>query len=144
MPRLLTSALSLLLATWALGVYTTRTDWSSKEGQAEKVKGEVLRRQYLNTEAWKGLVASEARAKTGAWTVKLYEFHRADNDRWYAAQIKDLEIGPNPVNAPSWRAGNLVPDPNQFKLDPRMPARPAMEQAPGKVAQIRRAHVLII
>jgi hypothetical protein len=125
-------ALSLLLATWALGVYTTRTDWSSKDGPPEKVKGEVFRRQNQNTEAWKTLVAAEARWKADAAVVRLYEFARAENDRWYAAQLKELDVSPNPLNAVTWRAGVLVPDAKQFALDPRMPARPALAPAKDK------------
>jgi hypothetical protein len=52
------------------------------------VKGEVFRRQNQNTEAWKAVVAAEAQRKSDAGVVRLYEFHRGENDRWYVAQIK--------------------------------------------------------
>lgn len=128
--------LSLLLATWALGVYTSRTDWSSKEGPSpDKIKGEVFRRDNQNKEAWKSVVAAEARAKYERWLAGQYEGVRPQNEAWYAAQVKDLEVGPKPVNAVTWNAGQIVPDPRQAALAPKLPARPLMAPAKDKFDQ---------
>jgi len=131
---MLNLALSLLLCTWALGVYTNRTDWSSKEGPPEKVKGEVFRRQYQAGESWKSVVAAESRWKNGSLVVRRYEYYRPENERWYAAQLKELEDGPNPVKAVVMKAGQIVPDQQQAQAaqDPKMPARPMLEPAKDK------------
>lgn len=129
---MLNLALSLLLATWALGVYTNRTDWSSKEGQAEKVKGEVFRRQYQAGEMWKAVVAAEARWKPAANVVRIYEQVRPENERWFADQLKQLDDSANPLQTVVWNAGQLVPDPKQAALERRIAARPLLEPAKDK------------
>jgi len=124
-------ALSLLLAGWAMGVYTNRADFAGKDAP-DKARSEISRRQAQNKEAWTSVVAAEARWKSAARTVRLYEYVQGENERWYAAQIKDLDSGPNPVKSVVWRAGQLVPDPQQAALDPKLPARPALEPAKDK------------
>ena len=105
----------MLMATWALGIFTQHIDWHSKGGGPDKPQGEVYKRQERIKELWRSLQAAEARwrpVRERAWTPQQ---QRAILSKWYETQLQTLDAGQMPVKVTVYKDGKLVLEstPNQ-------------------------------
>ena len=121
---LLNVTLSLLMAAWAVGVYTQHLHWTiDKSVQESEFELNQLRERLAP--AGKGftlydeLGATEARWKAAAPVFQTMEPLWAKNQTWYQEQLAELKTSRGPVKMPSYSAGQLEFDPNNFGL-PKM------------------------
>jgi hypothetical protein len=125
-------AVSLILAAWALALYTGRVDWSNQRPSAERPKlGEVYQRRERIQQAngyalWDQVVTAENRWRAASRVLPYQEKALADNRTWYAAQLQELRgAAPTPVQDVVYTDGNLV-------LDDKALGRPKMQEAKDK------------
>jgi hypothetical protein len=93
--------LSMIFATWAIGIYTNRIDWpggGTPSVPGERALGEVGKRKAEITEAEKaaGLALANWQSWTGTLT-QLEQVQRPQARAWFAAKLKGLEEGAGPV-----------------------------------------------
>jgi hypothetical protein len=105
---ILNLVLGMLMATWALGVYTQSLDWSSKGGGPDKQPNEIAKRAERITHLWRSAQAAESR-----WSLAWKDAWRPQQERvllekWYADQLKTLDAGQAPVKVTVYKDGRLV------------------------------------
>src|SRR5262249_30010047 len=124
---LLNLAVSIMLAAWALALYTGRVDWSNQRTSAERPKlGEVYKRQEQIKPLWSQVITAEKRDRYASGQLPLLEKALADNRTWYAAQLQDLKGGGQAfVQDVTYADGNLL-------LDEKNLGRPRMQEAKDK------------
>jgi hypothetical protein len=137
-------ALSFVMLAWALGVYTESTDWYTPKATTspEKAQGELFKlRDRIAPQGgfglWDAVKQAEGRLKVSNAAVAAVEAPRdskqkwdtvrAENQRWYAEQLKNLDTSVNPVSevVRKEKEGDLV-------LDDKHPGRPLMQEAKDK------------
>jgi hypothetical protein len=124
---LLNVALALLMAAFALGVYTRNIEWSAdtkKSAQETVARVKALQEELSpsstkpGTGLWAQLAAAEQYWKDptqegqgthpDAYTrVELFEQIRPRNQKWYADQLTELVETPNQIKKPSYKDGRL-------------------------------------
>lgn len=126
--------ISLLMATWAMAVYTNRVDWSSaaaKEAEGRPA-GLLKQRQDEVRQQW-GEYVPAAKSRTDAQALLAYrESLRAGDRDFYAREMYHLWAGAtkaDPARAVVFEGGHvaLVPDPK--RPADKTPNRPMMEAA---------------
>lgn len=131
---LLNVAVALLMAAWALGVYTRHIEFSmdtNKSAQETVLQVKALADQLdangtrPGTGLWAHLQSAEAywaNPARGAQPldayarVQLLERIRPENEKWFQAQLNDLVNSPNPLKRPSYANGLLEFDPSPRKF----------------------------
>jgi hypothetical protein len=94
-------ALSLMMAAWALALFTSRIDWSNQKGKVGKPDGELLGRQALTKELWAVIPQAEVRWRTARSNLLAleegkapdYKDGRIANRAWYEAELQYLRTG---------------------------------------------------
>jgi hypothetical protein len=93
---------SVLMATWALGIYTQRIDWNGKGGP-DKPPGEVPKRQERIIQLWRSLQTAETRWKTAWQAAWVPQQQRGPLLKWYEAQLKTLDTGDAVIKLPVYK-----------------------------------------
>jgi hypothetical protein len=129
--------LSLLMAAWALGLWTNRIDWSNNKGADLQPPGELTLRKAEAERAWNeapGGFAAYRDAKAALFAREDGKEDgkdgRAADRNWYAAEIEHLRTGAteaNPGRMVDLALGQGLPTP-----DPRNYDRPTMKIAKDK------------
>ena len=138
----ITVALSIVMAAWALGVYTNHIDWSANKATGDRSAGELAKRIDRIT-LLRSVLSGTAGNKEAAEAVKDYrlitekkdrpeemaggaenhwriawarlyglEYYRWDYQNWYAQELKKLETGNDKVMTVVYNEGVLVLDKN--------------------------------
>jgi hypothetical protein len=93
--------LSLILATWALVIFTNRVDWTSAKGKEGKPDGLVkTRMEEYDKAAKEGSRPADQRWRTAREQLESHEDERPRDRAWYVLQLKFLDTGAtkdNPV-----------------------------------------------
>jgi hypothetical protein len=118
------AAVSVMLAAWALGVYTQHVDFSNRAGTADKAPGVIAVLTARISEVNKDRATSEVAAEQSLAAVRQREDQRWANQKWYGEQLNLLEVGQTPVKAV--QRGPLAQDPL---------IRPTLEDAKGPGGQ---------
>jgi hypothetical protein len=100
--------LGMLMATWALGLYTQRLDWHSKGGGPDKPAGEIAKRQERENQLWRAVTAAETRWLMAAREAWRPQQERVALEKWYDAQLKTLDAGQAPVKVTVRKDGQIV------------------------------------
>ena len=120
---LLNVTLSLLMAAWAVGVYTGHLHWTiDKSVQESEFEVNQLRERLAP--AGKGfslyddLGTAEARWKPASARFQAMEPLWAKNQKWYEGQLGELKTSGKPVKMASYKAGQaeVHDDPQNFGL----------------------------
>lgn len=98
---LLNLVLSLVMAAFALALFTTRIDWSNQKGKDGKPDGELLGRQTQTKELWAVIPQAETRwrtARTGMLALEEgkgpeFKDSRTATRAWYDAELRCLQSG---------------------------------------------------
>jgi hypothetical protein len=94
-------ALSVVLASFALGVYSQRLEWGlTATVRGESVKGEAGKRQALYTQLKDGRSRAEARWQRASQSLPIAERNRRLYELWYAQQLKVVETGLDAAGKP--------------------------------------------
>jgi hypothetical protein len=122
-------ALSLVMATWAQGIYSTRIDWSDRKAGKDGVPpaGELDGRISRLKELSGSLGPAALSWNEGRATIAALELRRANERTWYEGELVHLIKGANranPANVIKLNKG----EPEVIK--PGVDDRPVME--PGK------------
>jgi hypothetical protein len=123
-------ALSMLLASWAFGVYANRIDWSDNKGDEKKGQpaGELVSRKAELGESgrpgplWMGLRTAEASWLEARRKLGREEDRIAGDRLWYYAEMEHLRTGATAVNP----ARAVVFTDGLPAADPKNPYRPQM------------------
>ncbi len=130
--------LSLVFASWALGVYTQRIDWGKKAAAADRPAGELARRLEAIDRLGGGSREGSRQRAEARWSrahqyLQALERVRDQNQQWYAQQLQVLFTGMiggkpivPPVQALVYNQGVLVVDPLPFG---RPQLRPVADRA---------------
>jgi hypothetical protein len=140
-------ALSFVMLAWAVGVYTESVDWATPKADKDKAQGELFKlRDRIAPQGgfglWDAVKQAEARWKTSNANLAAIEMPRdskqkgdtlrAENQRWYAEQLKDLDSADKdkPVKEVVRREkeGDVV-------LDDKHPGRPLMQESRDKLGK---------
>jgi hypothetical protein len=118
---LLNVTLSLLMAAWAIGVYTNHLHWTiEKSVQESEFEVNQLRDRLAPSGKGPGLyedlAAEEARWKTASPIFQTMEPLRPKNQAWFQEQLGELQTSAKAVTMPSYKAGQLEFDPKNFGL----------------------------
>jgi hypothetical protein len=117
---LLNVTLSLLMAAWAIGVYTNHLHWGiDKSVQQSEFEVNELRDRLASGKGaslYDNLGTAEARWKTASPVFQTMEPLWAKNQKWYQEHLAELQTSAKPVKTPSYKAGQLEFDPNNFGL----------------------------
>jgi hypothetical protein len=116
---LLNVTLSLLMAAWAVGVYTQHLHWGiEKSVQQSEFEVNELRDRLSGKGAslYDDLTTAEGRWKTASPVFQTMEPLWAKNQKWYQEHLVELQTSAKPVKTPSYKGGQLEFDPNNFGL----------------------------
>src|SRR5258707_6340625 len=100
---------SVLLAAWALGVYTNRVDWANQKASAEQPT-EIKKRQARVDEAQKARAWAEPRLRDNYNFLLATENQRRTNAVWYDQQIQSLRNGQGNMKTIDYQMGKFVLD----------------------------------
>jgi hypothetical protein len=125
-------ALSLLLASWAFGLYSGRIDWSDNQAKGTQPAGELRPRQAEATERWQGLRVAEGNRDRARADLEREEGGVPGDRLWYLAEMEQLRTGTNPARAVVFKNGLPV-------ADPRNPYRPEMVGAKDQAGKPLRS-----
>lgn len=117
---------SIVLASWAMGIYTQRIEWGPKAATADRAAGELAKRNEEIKRYQEARTRSEARFDTNAQALAALERRRAEDVAWYAKELRDLETAPTAVKT-------LLYDRGQLRLDAN--GRPALEEYKNDAGQ---------
>jgi hypothetical protein len=132
----LTTAVSLLLAAWAFGVYTRHLQWSMDTNKsANETVLQVQRLQERLTPKggsglWADLTASEQHWSGSNKRLVTIEPKRPFNQKWFDNHLTELTKSANPVKRPKYKNGavEVIETVQNFGL-------PVMEDATDKIGQ---------
>jgi hypothetical protein len=118
---LLNVTVALLMAAWAVGVYTQHVHWGLEKSvqQSEFELNELRDRLTPGAKGiglYDNLNTAEARWKTASPVFQAMEPLRAKNQTWFKAQLDELKTSAKPVKMPSYKAGQVEFDPKNFGL----------------------------
>jgi hypothetical protein len=116
---LLNVTLALLMAAWAIGVYTNHLHWGiDKSVQQSEFEVNELRDRLAGKGAslYDDLGTAEGRWKAASPVFQTMEPLWAKNQKWYQEHLAELQTSAKPVKAPSYKGGQLEFDPNNFGL----------------------------
>src|SRR5437016_5744746 len=86
-------ALSIIFATWALGVYGNHIDWGKGPEKPGVAKGKLAVAEEQLKEATAQLQTAMARYNKAAGDLPQAEKQRLDNQKYYADELHKLETG---------------------------------------------------
>jgi hypothetical protein len=146
--------LSVVLAGWALGIYTSQHQGAEPAAAGAKpattggkahnrAQAEVFDLQAKVATLNKSLTEATGRWQTAhAYLVRLEAPYYA-NPPWYNAQLQDIEIGTGPLQTVSYESGQIVLDPKNYGRPLLVPAYdpPLAKRAQGAAGgeQLRSA-----
>lgn len=99
-------AMSLVLAAWALGVYSSRIDFGDTQEKAGVVKGKLREEREKLEQALKYRDTAMTRYDAARASLQAAETRRPELQKWYQEQLTQLQTGMN-------AAGQLVNTPVQ-------------------------------
>lgn len=122
-------ALSLMMATWAQGVYSNRIDWTNQKGKDGAPDGELVRRVARVKELGEAFAPAGAAWNGGRAINATLDAQRAKSRQWYADELAFLRTKANKDAA----AQVVVLDKGQPKLiDPPGDKGETVALVPGK------------
>jgi len=84
---------SLMMATWAFGVYSNRIDWSNNPAKGDQPPGELVSRLAEVRDLQVGLGRAEANWRQARTDLLTREALRDGDRLWYVAQFEHLRTG---------------------------------------------------
>jgi hypothetical protein len=141
--------LSIVFASWALGIFTNRIDWpggGTPSVPGERALGEVGKRDKEIKEA-----EGASKLATGNWQAwskalkNVETVQRPQARTWFATKLKSLEEGANPVTSLAYATdgklqvgaeGKPIPGPGGTPLVSRAAFRKQMADIDAKILQL--------
>jgi hypothetical protein len=136
-------AFSMVLASWAFGVYANRIDWSDNPEKKGQPAGELVSRKAEVGESgrpgplWAGVRTAEASWLAARRDLEREEGRVAEDRLWYYAEMEHLRTGAtagNPARAVVFKDGLPA-------VDPKNPYRPLMVEAKDQAGKPLRSLV---